>query len=81
LKGFERVELNPGESKKVTISLPDTSLMYWHPVKNCWELPEGPISVEVGFSELDIRQRTNLLPLPSPTPDQRTNGVLSMTNS
>jgi beta-glucosidase len=81
LKGFERVELNPGESKKVTISLPDTSLMYWHPVKNCWVLPEGPISVEVGFSELDIRQRTNLPPLPSPTPDQRTNGVLSMTNS
>jgi beta-glucosidase len=86
LKGFQRLELNPGESKKVTIPLPVTSLMYWHPVKNCWVLPEGTVSVEVGFSEHDIRQRTILpvLPhpaLPSPTPDLKTNSVNSMTNS
>ena len=81
LKGFERVELNPGESKKVTIPLPDTSLMYWHPVKNCWVLPEGPISIEVGFSERDIRQQTNLPPLTAPAPDLKTNSVISMTNS
>ena len=61
LKGFQRVELNPGESKKIKISLPDSSLMYWHPLKNQWVMPEGQVSVEVGFSERDIRMKA-LLP-------------------
>ena len=61
LKGFQRVVLNSGESKKITISLPDSSLMYWHPVKNQWVMPEGQVSVEVGFSERDIRMKA-LLP-------------------
>jgi beta-glucosidase len=61
LKGFQRVELNPGESRKIIIPLPDTSLMYWHPVKNTWVMPEGPVSVELGSSERDIRLKS-LLP-------------------
>jgi beta-glucosidase len=65
LKGFQRVELNPGESKVVAIPLPDTSLMYWHPIKNSWVLPEGPVFVEVGFSERDIRMKA-LIPKATP---------------
>ena len=61
LKGFQRVDLNPGESRQITISLPDSSLMYWQPVKNQWVMPEGPVSVEVGFSERDIVMKA-LLP-------------------
>jgi beta-glucosidase len=60
LKGFQRVELNPGETRKVTIPLPKKSLMYWHPLKNMWVMPEGPVSVEIGFSERDIRMKTKL---------------------
>lgn len=56
LKGFRRVELQPGESKTVEIPLPDTSLLYWHPQQNCWVPPQGPIRVDVGFSERDIKQ-------------------------
>ena len=66
LKGFQRVELNPGESQKINIPLPDTSLMYWHPVKNTWVMPEGPVSVELGLSERDIRLKA-LLPIIEPT--------------
>jgi len=70
LKGFRRIELNPGETKTIIIPLPDTSLMYWHPLKNQWVMPEGQVSVEVGFSELEIRQQTNLPALLAPLPDQ-----------
>ena len=61
LKGFKRVELNPKETKTITIPLPDSSLMYWHPLRNTWVMPEGPISVEVGFSERDLQFKA-LLP-------------------
>jgi len=70
LKGFRRVELNSGESKKITISLPDSSLMYWHPVKNQWVMPEGQVSVEVGFSERDIRMTALLPKIEPPMLDQ-----------
>jgi len=66
LKGFLRVELNPGESKKITIPLTEHSLMYWHPTKNTWVMPEGPVFVEIGFSERDIRMKAFLPKLPSP---------------
>ena len=55
LKGFQRVELNPGESKNIQIPLPSSSLYYWHPKENCWVQPQGPIKVEAGFSERDIK--------------------------
>ena len=67
LKGFQRVDLNPGESRQITIALPDTSLMYWHPVKNQWVMPEGPGTVEVGFSEHDIRMK---VPIPKIEPQK-----------
>lgn len=60
LKGFQRVELNPGESRILTLPLPQDSLRYWHPLQNHWVQPEGPVTVEVGFSERDIRQQESL---------------------
>ena len=62
LKGFARVALKAGESKKITIPLPADALRYWHPVKNCWVGPEGPATLEVGFSERDIRQKLMMMP-------------------
>lgn len=74
LKGFQRVELKPGERRNVSLSLPSTSLLYWHPMKNTWIMPEGPISVQIGFSERDIRQQIAIPPSqPSPTPSMATN--------
>ena len=65
LKGFLRVDLKAGESKKITIPLANESLHYWHPIKNCWVQPEGPITVEIGLSEKDIRQRLTIIPTKS----------------
>jgi len=60
LKGFQRVDLKVGESKTIVLPLPEEVLKYWHPIKDCWVLPEGPISVEVGFSERDIKLQQTL---------------------
>jgi beta-glucosidase len=68
LKGFQRVELAPEETRTVTIHLPNASLLYWHPQKNCWVPPEGEIKLEIGLSEQDIRQEILLPPLPKPPP-------------
>jgi len=66
LKGFQRVELKPGETRRVTFTLPESSLLYWHPLQRAWVRPEGIIRVETGLSERDIRQQENLPPLPPP---------------
>jgi beta-glucosidase len=63
LKGFQRMELQPAERETVTLSLPFTSLLYWHPEENRWVYPKGPIGLEVGFSEGDIAKKITLPPL------------------
>ena len=67
LKGFQRVELKDGETQKITIPLPFSSLLYWHPVQNGWVAPQGTVKVQAGFSEHDIRQEITIPPLPVPS--------------
>ena len=60
LKGFQRVDLKAGEMRSVTIPLPDTALRYWHPEKGIWVNPQGPVRIDIGLSERDIRQQVTL---------------------
>ena len=79
LKGFQRVELKPGEHRSITIPLPVGSLLYWQPVKNAWVQPEGPIKVDVGLSERDIRQSALIRPaleIPEPVRDENVTNPL-----
>lgn len=71
LKGFERVDLSPGESKRLTISLPDSSLQYWDPGKHSWVLPQSDVVIQAGLSEQDIREQ---LTLRAPTVPSATQG-------
>jgi beta-glucosidase len=80
LKGFQRVELKPGETRTVGLSLPLSSLLYWHPVKNIWVMPEGPISVQIGFSERDIRQEM-IMAQPSSPPATNSSITAAETNT
>jgi beta-glucosidase len=57
LKGFQRVELKPGESKTVTFRLDRASLSYWSPVTKAWQVDPGTFEVQVGASSRDIRLR------------------------
>lgn len=52
LKGFERVELEPGESKTVEFMLDDRSFAIWF---DGWKISGGTYTVQVGASSKDIR--------------------------
>jgi beta-glucosidase len=60
LKGFSHVSLKPGESKKVTISLPVSQLRYWDAKIHDWRLERGEIQVMIGSSSSDIRLVKNI---------------------
>src|SRR5690606_6058228 len=55
LKGFERVELEPGASQVVTVDLDARALSYWHPVLRRWVVEGGEFVVSVGASSRDLR--------------------------
>ncbi|GKZ31011.1 hypothetical protein AbraIFM66950_010931 [Aspergillus brasiliensis] len=55
LRGFEKVHLQPGESRMVTFSLTRRDLSNWDVTKQQWALPSGSIRAHVGFSSRDIR--------------------------
>lgn len=55
LKGFARVELDPGESKTVTFDLDDRSFAVW---QDGWKIPGGDYAVLLGASSRDIRLQT-----------------------
>lgn len=69
LCGFQRMELNPGESSKATIQVPADALRYWHPDQKQWGAPSGSIRLDLGLSERDIRQSVTLPPLPRKNPE------------
>lgn len=52
LKGFERVELEPSESKTVEFTLDDRSFAIW---ADGWKIPGGTYTVQIGASSRDIR--------------------------
>ncbi len=57
LKGFARVELQPGESKTVSFQLDDRSFAVW---AGAWKIPAGTYGILVGASSRDIRLQTEL---------------------
>ena len=52
LKGFERVELESGESKTVEFILDDRSFAIW---SDGWKIPGGTYRIQIGASCQDIR--------------------------
>ena len=55
LKGFNRVELKPGESKIVEFRLPPSAFQYWSPQTKQWTLDPGTFEIQIGASSRDIR--------------------------
>ena len=55
LKAFNRVELNPGESKTVRFTLDRSAFEYWSPATKQWTLDPGTFEIQVGASSRDIR--------------------------
>lgn len=55
LKGFEKVYLNPGEEKTVTIELDKSSLSYFDDKKHAWVAESGEFKAIVGASSENIK--------------------------
>ena len=55
LKGFAKIELQPGEEKQATFDLTPRDLSYFHPVTRRWTCEPGDFTIEVGASSRDIR--------------------------
>lgn len=55
LAGFDRIGIEPGESKQVTIHVPLRQLQYWSTASNSWQTATGNRVVYVGASSRDMR--------------------------
>jgi beta-glucosidase len=61
LVGFERVSLEPGQSKTVSFALPARRLAYWDKNLHDWSPYLGEVQVMVGSSSSDVRLTGTLI--------------------
>jgi beta-glucosidase len=60
LRGFEKVPLQPGETKALSFSLTRRDLSYWDVVAQDWRIPRGEIQLSLGFSSKDLQYNTTV---------------------
>ncbi|KAF2501967.1 beta-glucosidase 1 [Lophium mytilinum] len=54
LRGFEKVQLGVGETKKVAFQLMRRDVSYWSVVEQTWRIPGEGVQVAVGWSSRDL---------------------------
>ncbi|MFG2019429.1 glycoside hydrolase family 3 C-terminal domain-containing protein [Actinomadura geliboluensis] len=57
LRGFAKVELEPGAGTRVSFTLTGRDIAWWSVSRGSWRIDAGPFTVEVGASSRDIRLR------------------------
>ena len=55
LKGFKKISLKPGETKKVTFEVEPDMLKFYDPARGVWVLEAGTFTAYVGAASDDIR--------------------------
>lgn len=60
LKGFQKILLEPGEAKVVSITLDEHAYAYYHVGKKCWVTESGQYTVMAAASSRDIRLQTKV---------------------
>ena len=55
LVGFDRIELEPGESKEVIIPIRDNELAYYDETTHTWQVEAGTVNVYISTSSADDR--------------------------
>lgn len=60
LKGFDRVALNPGETRNVTVLLSPQQLAIYNIKDNVWEIKPGIYQIKVGASSTDIKLKADI---------------------
>ena len=62
MKGFQKVFLQPGESRTVTFTLTDRSFAVW---QDGWKIPAGTYAVCIGGLRAEIEKNGDVLPVPA----------------
>jgi beta-glucosidase len=60
LKGFDKVSLAPGETKRVTISLDARAFSYWDETRHNWTIDPGKFVIRVGDSSENTSLQSDL---------------------
>lgn len=60
LRGFTKVELEPGAGTRASFTVSGRDLAWWSVSRGGWRIDAGPFTVEVGASSRDIRLRAEL---------------------
>ncbi len=55
LKGFEKINLQPGENKTVRMKLTKKDFSYWNPLTKNWFAEKGKFIIQVGSSSKNIK--------------------------
>ena len=57
LKAFEKIEINPGETKTAKLTITEQDLKFWDEAKHEWTLEPGTFTFYVAASSADIKQK------------------------
>lgn len=61
LKGFEKIFLQPGETRQVRILLGEDAFQYYNDVQNAWKRDAGRYGIQIGSSSRDIRLKGEMV--------------------
>ena len=60
LKVFQKIELSPGESKKINFNLSERDLAFWDETTETWLVEPAEYKILIGSSSSDIRQENSV---------------------
>jgi beta-glucosidase len=60
LRGFQRISLQPGETKTVAFTLPAAKLAIWDEATHGFVVEPGAFDILVGASSADIRLKSRV---------------------
>jgi len=60
LRGFARVELQPGETKTMTFTVPASKLAFYDESRHAFVVEPGAYEVQIGASSSDIREKARI---------------------
>ena len=61
LRGFQRIHLEPGQSRTVNFTLAPKDLAFWDVTSHGWRVEDGVFDIAVGASSTDIRVQGSLV--------------------
>jgi beta-glucosidase len=61
LRGFRRVALDPGQTRRVTFPIRVADLAYWDTAGNGWQVASGPVEIAVGSSAANLPLRDTMV--------------------